>query len=318
MDSSLHIQRRIARSLFYNHTARMNLIAGGCGSPSVIGIGSGVPMGLVANMAIGALSTSATEYDDILDTNKCPVVGANYNAPFTPNEIPSLSMWLDASNAGDFVINGDGVVTRWNDKSGLGNNMSVPAGQQGPVRDVDGDDNPYVGFNSKVLAANNIINSADFSVFFVGTYISNAGMGDHYVLASMNKLRVNANNIVYTVPTGPALNIPYLYNAGVSKLFSVVARSNADGTALSAGINGAITTVSSPVENVVDDAGFVLGARSTDGGSTFGQYGNVRVSEVIAYKNNLLPAEREKVEGYLANKWGLTLPEDHPWFAVAP
>jgi hypothetical protein len=42
---------------------------------------------------------------------------------------------------------------------------------------------------------------------------------------------------------------------------------------------------------------------------------NGKVAEVLVFRNELGTDERQKVEGYLSTKWGLTgnLPADHPY-----
>lgn len=44
------------------------------------------------------------------------------------------------------------------------------------------------------------------------------------------------------------------------------------------------------------------------------------VGEVLVFSSSLSPSDREKVEGYLAHKWGLTslLPGGHPYKTIAP
>jgi len=48
-------------------------------------------------------------------------------------------------------------------------------------------------------------------------------------------------------------------------------------------------------------------------------YGGL-IGEIIVYNSTLTQTEREKVEGYLAHKWGLSanLPASHPYKSVAP
>ena len=44
------------------------------------------------------------------------------------------------------------------------------------------------------------------------------------------------------------------------------------------------------------------------------------VTDLIVYSSNLSTSDRQKVEGYLAHKWGLTgnLPSDHPYKLYGP
>jgi hypothetical protein len=42
------------------------------------------------------------------------------------------------------------------------------------------------------------------------------------------------------------------------------------------------------------------------------------LSELIIYARTLTTDQRQQVEGYLARKWGITLPITHPYYAVGP
>jgi hypothetical protein len=44
------------------------------------------------------------------------------------------------------------------------------------------------------------------------------------------------------------------------------------------------------------------------------------LSELLVFSNALTSTERQRIEGYLANKWSTrgSLPSDHPYKSVAP
>ena len=46
----------------------------------------------------------------------------------------------------------------------------------------------------------------------------------------------------------------------------------------------------------------------------------IKVSEVLVYRDGIGPADVQKIEGYLAHKWGVTykLISGHPYTASAP
>ena len=55
-------------------------------------------------------------------------------------------------------------------------------------------------------------------------------------------------------------------------------------------------------------------------GGAAGRWVNGRVAEIVLYKGVLSVADRQRVEGYLANRYGTTifLPADHPYRNTAP
>ena len=53
-------------------------------------------------------------------------------------------------------------------------------------------------------------------------------------------------------------------------------------------------------------------------GSSTGQYDSTIFGEIIHYNVALTTPQRQAVEGYLAWKWGLTLPTTHPYYRFPP
>ena len=67
------------------------------------------------------------------------------------------------------------------------------------------------------------------------------------------------------------------------------------------------------------NADFVIGGTGRDAG-TPSSASKSRISEVLIYKDALPAVEMQKVEGYLAHKWGLTnrLSSGHPYASSVP
>jgi hypothetical protein len=55
-------------------------------------------------------------------------------------------------------------------------------------------------------------------------------------------------------------------------------------------------------------------------GRYFTRYYQGVIYEILIYNTDLTPERRQKVEGYLAHKWGLpmNLPNGHPFKTAAP
>eukprot|EP00962_Isochrysis_galbana_P046495 scaffold18728_cov121-Isochrysis_galbana.AAC.1 len=65
---------------------------------------------------------------------------------------------------------------------------------------------------------------------------------------------------------------------------------------------------------------FTLGAQGRGPGGSFDAHYRGIISEVIMLDYNPAEADRQRIVGYLAHKWGLVanLPADHPYKSAAP
>ncbi len=57
-------------------------------------------------------------------------------APFVPTDISDLILWLDADDSGTIITDIDEFVSGWNDKSGVGNDLSQTSGSNQPATEV--------------------------------------------------------------------------------------------------------------------------------------------------------------------------------------
>jgi hypothetical protein len=93
----------------------------------------------------------------------------------------------------------------------------------------------------------------------------------------------------------------------------------ANGTSWNEWLNGGTQTftqaTSNDFKNVNAGTGFIIGGR-------YDQVTNLTgyVAETIVYLGILSTTDRQKVEGYLAWKWGIqtSLPSSHPYYSSAP
>jgi len=73
--------------------------------------------------------------------------------------------------------------------------------------------------------------------------------------------------------------------------------------------------------NMPNPVGFDgISVGSQQGGIVSTRYTHASIAEVVVSYTALAAPERERIEGYLAWKWGLqeNLPADHPWKAAPP
>lgn len=231
----------------------------------------------------------------------------------------SLELWLK-SNAGLDESDG-GAIDQWDDQSGNSNNATQStAGERPiyqddttnnintyPVVDFDGsDDNFTVGNLSAIKAG------SDYSLFAVGI---REDSNENYVVGSTGgtagedlHFGYRNNTQVTLAQWGNDLNLTVdAYNSGHTTPYMLfgefdgatghVVRETKDGDKKEA-TNSNTTGLSGSQTNYI---GFL-------GSSNY--YYNGRLAEVVAYSNDLSSGDEQRIESYLALKYGLTIEQD--------
>lgn len=248
-------------------------------------------------------------------------------APFLPTLIPGCGLWMDAADIGTFSFSSGSNISTWIDKSGNGRNMSVFS-------------------TSYPVLVNNAQNGNSVIAF--------AGVASQYLRTTSNSILINEHSrfIVYSttaVVSGAAVLSSDDGSGGIGGFF--VQGGGGGGTyqdylgwptdtgdqgpfqtgstyrigeaiiTTTPNINGEVYfngTLKTPFFNVTSSpvkqtTRILIGSRG-DVGFTG------RVAEFLTYDRVITTTERQKVEGYLAHKWGLqsSLPTNHPHKTTAP
>jgi hypothetical protein len=255
-----------------------------------------------------------------------------YSVLFTPNRLANLALWLDAGDSNS-VTTVSGAVSQWTDKSGNGRNATqstagarptyTTAGLNGlNVLTFNGSDNGHILTTTYDLANTYTIvtvckKTTQTAVSISGirpAVASSSGAGK--LIAGIGTFRVG-----FSSPLVDVLDM-FLDNTRVDIVEgswldneTVIASNTYDGSVLSAWKNGDIH--SSPLS--ASRTGF--GAVNIGGLQDF----NSRrfagtIAEVIIMSTSAATADRERIEGYLAHKWGVAanLPAGHPYKTSAP
>jgi hypothetical protein len=240
----------------------------------------------------------------------------------------TTALWLDAadnttvfSDAGTTQAINGAAVQQWNDKSGNGRNATQATAGDRPAYTT-------AGLNTKnvvTFAAASLHNlgfsgiaTSDNNTFVVSVY--------QRATAGMATIDVGANpgtggyanwwftdNVLYSALRNPTSGIATHGAASTATVtfINVLARNNSgtqawrNGTAL--GTRQTLGSTTGELNTV---------------GRTFATAGahNGYIAEIIIGRFDIPDADRQKLEGYLAHKWGLTtnLPSDHPYKTNAP
>jgi hypothetical protein len=233
-----------------------------------------------------------------------------YETLFNLNSVSGLQLWLDGNdpnNTGTAPTNGSTIST-WYDKSGYGRNAtaSVAGTYSSTYKAVTFSNSFYTTTYSAAPT-----NESCFIVFNVSN--SNAPMvmigantgGREAALYNTSSFGIINSIIVWGSITGGVgtIGTTYLGEVFVS-----------GGTNTYSTVNGAIS-LTGPTSVTAFTSGVTtnLGREATTG---IPFYGNIM--EILIYNSFLSTTDRQKVEGYLAWKWGIkaNLPTSHPYYNI--
>ena len=227
------------------------------------------------------------------------IITGTQNHNWTPADIDT-ALWFDAADASTIIESG-GDVSQWNDKSGNGDNAiwsgSKPTYELGAF---NGKDSIYFDGTDLLQISGFNLDLSPFTIIFVGEgVLSSAGLNN------IPRFYFNNSNIsyFYSSTAGWAEDrTKRLLSWSFDGVNSHTIHRNASSTA---------TATQAATSGLVND--YVIGR----GGSN---YSDGRFCEYIVLRRNATTAERQKLEGYLAHKWGLTanLPADHPYKTAVP
>jgi len=237
--------------------------------------------------------------------------------------IPNIELWLDSSDSSTITLN-NGKVSTWHDKSGNENNATQSLASNQPEFGQD-QNGKFVKFTSSytngdahsVLADNYLIvppisfKSSFFVIDHDGSKVSMLfGSQEHlksYLIIGGNDFAISVDG--YNNSSGPQDVGSWWYNGAFQD------------TGTDMGATGLIPLNTPSLHSVIyqlNDPMFSFHRIGSYRGNKAGFGGKIR--EVVIFDDYLNEPVRQKIEGYLAHKWGLTadLPSDHPYKNNAP
>jgi hypothetical protein len=217
--------------------------------------------------------------------------------PFSPLQITGCCLWLDANDpAGTGTQPSAGALATWTDKSGSSNHMTA-AGTTPTFSNVPPGAVTFggAGYYSKA--------SAVFSNFYTAFFVyKQTGGGPLYTTGASsgsNGLFPNESGTTYFTrgdSTWYTTSSPFASN--VTNLAGVSFSSNVVGSNQSLFYNGS-NVVTTTQANTITYTNLLIGSRQSGGTAYF----NGSIYEVIGYNGTLTTDLRQRVEGYLAQKW---------------
>lgn len=227
---------------------------------------------------------------------------------FSPRQIPDLGLWLDASDASTFTLNGS-TVSEWRDKSGNGKHAAQATAADQPTY------------------ATNVVNGRSAVVF--------DGSSDHMAGPAVFSALPCTLFMSVLFPSTKQIGMLFNQYSGTTDTVALYrGHSATDGVRLFNGAN--LTSVALPSNNTWHLIGFEAGTTSANsrlfingvvdatgnagtnspaqGGYYLARwaggtpaYTPATIGEVVAYKRSLSTAEATAVQGYLGRRWGVAV-----------
>ena len=246
---------------------------------------------------------------------------------YTPDMAPGLALWLDAADASTFTLSGaNNAVSAWRDKSGNGRHgVNMYGTVQRQLNTFNG--YPSVYFNvGAVSSADNSFTGTDtnttITVFNVYRFPRGTGQqvtrhlqmggiqmmvnGEGYAAAGAVRTISSSWESSTAIGVGASNTNMMLYAQQAPALNTMILNGNEAAKATGGTGRGAGYNV---------NGRWYIGL----GGSTNAEM-NGNVAEMLVYIGAMTTLQRQKIEAYLAHKWGLaaSLPVSHPYKDAAP
>ena len=236
-----------------------------------------------------------------------------YYSPTTPLSIPGCSIWLDAADPTSLTLSGS-TVTTWRDKSGNGNNFTSVIGSTSVTTDNGMNVVNFSANDAVMRSTNQVPLTTSSAIFVVSKLLSINSSTFSYILALPDILGWDDYSFRYR--DGSSLIGTRAYGGG--------------------GVDGDIGNGNYYVNGVFDPTGggqflnkysvistIKPGRSGTTrvllSSSSSGRYFKGYIAEFLYYSGGVTLSQRETIEKYLMQKWGLgLLPLSHPYANFIP
>lgn len=248
-----------------------------------------------------------------------PMAGAAGSALWTPASLPSLRLWLDGHDAAT-VTTANSAVSQWNDKSGNGYNLTQATSGDRPSHSTTTGLLTFDGTSDCLAGSASIFGTGSFS-YLIGIVATTTTITGERMIswagtnATRQSLHISLPGATTSLRHGWYADD--LNGGAISTNTQFIAVIAYDGTAKSNWVNGpasaSVSGAPGGALNLASNA-FYIARGFTAAGFWSGTIGEYVVAK--AY----LAADREKLEGYLAHRWGMQnlLHASHPFRTRPP
>lgn len=301
--------------------------------------GTSLQRGATCTIVVTARGSSAGTVNDTISLSyKSPTGTTNLSLPVSiqfnlwgPNSLTNLAVWLDASDSTTIRTGAGGIsqatsgdaVSVWQDKSGNNRHANQTTAARQPIYNSTA----WTGSLPTITFDGNddglVVNAFTMQNYSIGLITRLSSVSN--VKAYLTKRTSTANGFFWFLYTSNLLNwdqsgsgnrisTTHTPTAGTDYIYTLVRPTT--GTNRTQHVNGTQTVSSS--NNPDESNTYDLHIGNDWSSASRGLPG--RISELVITTSTLSASDREKLEGYLAWKWGNTaaLPGAHPYKSAPP
>jgi hypothetical protein len=250
---------------------------------------------------------------------------------FLPVDVSGALLWLDAADA--TTITGS-PVTQWTDKSGRGSNATTGLGSVVAGTAINSSNTLRFGLSTTLNLSNFVMPSAQTSVFYVlrgiTTNPNSAANTGYFVFSrTADNFSVFSGNQQFFSYQNPGLSRAYngvmgppgertWSNTPTAAFFNTTSVVSTTGVSYSS-VNGVPWTLFATC-NVSNTAFTATTYQISTSRSCCGDVYTYDLGELVVCDGTVSTLDAQRMEGYLAWKWGLgsSLPTTHPYYRVLP
>ena len=231
----------------------------------------------------------------------------------TPSQISGLALWLDGADAATVQFSSGANISNWRDKSGNGRNATQPTTSNQPTYSSNS-----VVFGQSLFLTTPLSASANTETIYMVTLLSNISYSSTILGQSNGSSGGRQFDIQYTANAGSCtarlirMNQIFVNIASVPQPANVISLAEYTNNGTSSTIYWNGTAINTSVTPSAFSGTFTtaIGAR---GAILLDQFFYGSLFEILVYSNVLSTTDRQQVESYLAQKWGLagSLPTSH-------
>lgn len=258
-----------------------------------------------------ALWLDAADSSTLYTTDAGPVTAVS-----SPLDIAGCALWLDASDTAT-ITHAGGAVSEWRDKSSGGRHHTA-SGSARPttgtrtqnglnVIDFDGANNLLTGNAASLTMFQNVPHAAVFVVIKFDALTANQYFFEHKATGAAARFQIFTQPGGNLVVGGRRLDADSLVTvASVATTSPSLIAGIADYANSDLFLRAGGATLASTTSFLTDG----LTSNTASNGQTLGGVSGLLldgyIAEVVAYNSSLSPADRARVEAYLAAKWGIS------------
>ena len=225
---------------------------------------------------------------------------------FSPNQISSLAMWLDANDASSLTLVSS-AVSEWKDKASGKVFSQTTANNRPTLTTINGKTALSFDGTNDTLSCSEPFTTYPVSMFFVQRVVAHTSFGMTYTAGNGNNFNLRQNQSFGSLQlqhpsSGISIDSNDTFSTTNAQVISLIYADPVGNSAIYIdGASKAIAAGAFSEQPVFSGTTHWIGSRG--GSFAFNGY----MAEILVYGKTVSASERGKITQYLGKKWGITV-----------